>query len=65
MAINPEFETDNLLTAEDVWMLVIGALMFLKSQTLTVRSSDPEIICSDRLKQAHMTASVWPWKNNL
>ena len=58
IAIRPELETDSLLTADDVWILVIGARIFLRSQTLTVRSSDPDMICSDRLKQAHITASV-------
>ena len=56
----PLTETDNLLTGEAVWMLVTGALMFRRSQTLTDRSSDPETIWSDRLKKAQVTESVWP-----
>ena len=64
IAIKPQEEIESRLTAADVWMLVIGALIFLKSQTLTVRSSEPETICSDRGKQAHITASVWPWNTD-
>ena len=70
MAMSPFDETSNLLTADWVWMLVRGALMFLRSQTLTERSSDPETIWSapDRccpVKTAQVTLSVWPYRERL
>jgi hypothetical protein len=46
------------VTWESVWMLVSGARMFLRSHTFTVRSSEPDMICSERLNAAHVTASV-------
>ena len=45
-------------TGESVWMLVSGALMFLRSQTLTVLSSDPDTMCSVLEKAAQVTLSV-------
>ena len=43
-------------------MLVSGALMFLRSQTLTVLSSEPDTMCSVLEKAAQVTLSVCPWK---
>ena len=54
----PFGETESLLTAAVAWMVVTGALMLRRSQTLTERSSEPEMICSVRLKAALVTVSV-------
>ena len=56
----PEGEMSNRLTADCVWMLATGALMFLRSHTFTERSSEPETIWSERLNAAHVTDSVCP-----
>ena len=42
IAMRPEFETDNRLTAESVWMLARGLRMFRRSQMRTDRSSEPD-----------------------
>ena len=54
----PDCDTAILLTAEGHWMLVTGALMLRRSHTLTERSSDPETMRSELLKEAEVTGSV-------
>ena len=58
----PVEEISSRLTADWVWILATGARIFLRSQTLTERSSDPDTIWSVRLKAAQVTDSVWPYK---
>jgi hypothetical protein len=49
-----------IFTCESVCMFVRGARMFLRSHTFTVLSSEPEMMCSERLNAAQVTDSVWP-----
>lgn len=62
MAIIPPVETARRLTDESVRMVDKEERMFRNSQTLIVRSSDPETTLSSRAKTLDVTVSVCPWK---
>jgi len=51
----PPLETAKRLTAESVRIVAKADLIFLNSQTLTVRSSDPETTLSSRAKTVDVT----------
>lgn len=62
MAIIPPVETARRFTDESVRMVDKAERMFRNSQTLIVRSSDPETTLSSRAKTLDVTVSVCPWK---
>ena len=52
-------DTDNLLTGLSHRMAAKGERMFLRSHTLAVRSSEPEMTLSSRVKVAQVTVLQW------
>lgn len=56
MAITPEEETAKRLTAESERIVASGDLIFRKSQTLTLLSSDPDTTFSSLVNTADVTA---------
>lgn len=55
IAMIPFDETDRRLTAESALMVAKGDRMFRRSQTLTVRSSEPETTLSSFVNTAEVT----------
>lgn len=55
MAITPEGDTARRFAEESERMVANGDRMFLRSQTLTLLSSDPETTLSSLVNTAHVT----------